>query len=163
MKRRWYVLHVKPRAEKKTADRLGLYRLWHYLPVCEKVTRIQRRKIVRRLPLFPGYVFACMNPDERVMMLRSNLIVRTIDVPGQRELIHQLRQIAKAGRAGAEMRKVEKFSAGDPVRVIGGPLYGLEGYVRSDEGGTQIVLNVEILGQAVAVSIAPGDCEKLNP
>jgi transcription antitermination factor NusG len=49
------------------------------------------------------------------------------------------------------------------VRVIGGPLYGLEGYVRSDEGGTQIVLNVEILGQAVAVSIAPGDCEKLTP
>ena len=53
------------------------------------------------------------------------------------------------------------FKAGDLVRVTQGPFYGVEGYIRRDEGGTAIVLNVEILGQAVAVTISPSDCEKL--
>ena len=73
MKRVWYVLHVKPRTEKKTEERLKLYRLWHHLPVYRKITREQRRKVVRELPLFPGYVFACMNADERLRMLQTNL------------------------------------------------------------------------------------------
>ena len=115
MRRLWYVLHVKPRTEKKTAEYLRQYRLWHHLPLYRKVTRVQRRKVVRELPLFPGYVFARLNPQERVLMLRTNLVVRTIDVPRPREMIHQLRQIAHAGRAGKEVRKVEKFTVGEPV------------------------------------------------
>jgi transcription antitermination factor NusG len=162
MKRRWYVLHVKPRTEKKTEERLKLYRLWHHLPVYRKITRVQRRKVVRELPLFPGYVFACMNADERLRMLQTNLIVRTIDVPKQRELIHQLRQIAKAKKNGAEMRTVEKFTVGDYVRVVQGPFYGVEGYIKRDEGKATIVLNIEILGQAVSVSITPDCCEKIE-
>ena len=162
MRRLWYVLHVKPRTEKKTAEYLRKYRLWHHLPLYRKVTRVQRRKVVRELPLFPGYVFARLNPQERVLMLRTNLVVRTIDVPRPREMIHQLRQIAHAGRAGKEVRKVEKFTVGEPVRVTQGPFYGIEGYIKKDEGKTMIVLNVEILGQAVALSILPSWCEKME-
>lgn len=162
MKRRWYVLHVKPRTEKKAEEWLKIFRLWHYLPIYEKVTRVQRRKVVRRIPVFPGYVFACMNGDERLKMLRTQLVVRIIDVPRQRELIHQLRQVAKAGKRGAEMRTVEKFAVGDLVRVVQGPFYGIEGYIKRDDGKATIVLNVEILGQAVAVSITPDCCQKVE-
>ena len=162
MKRRWYVLHVKPRTEKKAEEWLKIFRLWHYLPIYEKVTRVQRRKVVRRIPVFPGYVFACMNGDERLKMLRTQLVVRIIDVPRQRELIHQLRQVAKAGKRGAEMRTVEKFAVGDLVRVVQGPSYGIEGYIKRDDGKATIVLNVEILGQAVAVSITPDCCQKVE-
>ena len=102
------------------------------------------------------------NEEERVLMLRTNLVVRTIDVPRPREMIHQLRQIAHAGRAGKEVRKVEKFTVGEPVRVTQGPFYGIEGYIKKDEGKTMIVLNVEILGQAVALSILPSWCEKME-
>lgn len=160
MTRNWYVLHVKPRTEKKSAVYLKRYRIWHHLPLYKKVTRVQRRKVVRELPLFPGYVFAKMNPVERVEMLKTNLIVGTIDVPFPRKMIHELRQIAHVGRAAKEIRKVEKFSVGEPVRITRGPFYGIEGYVKQDEGKTMIVLNVEILGQAVAVSILPSWCEK---
>jgi transcription antitermination factor NusG len=77
-------------------------------------------------------------------------------------MIHQLRQIARAGRSGQEVRKVEKFTLGDLVRITQGPFYGIEGYVKKDEGKTMIVLNVEILGQAVALSILPSWCEKIE-
>ena len=98
MKRTWYVLHVKPRTEKKAAGYLKHYRIWHHLPLYRKTTRVQRRKVVREIPIFPGYVFVRMNPVERLEMLKTNLIVRTIDVPFPRTMIHQLRQIARAGR-----------------------------------------------------------------
>jgi transcription antitermination factor NusG len=161
MKRLWYVLHVKPRTEKKAASYLKRYRIWHHLPLYRKVTRVQRRKRVSELPLFPGYVFVRMNPVERVEMLKTNLVVRTIDVPFPRRMIHELRQIARAGKAGAELRKVERFAVGERVRIVQGPFYGVEGYVKTDTGGTMVVLNIEILGQAVAVSILPSHCEKI--
>ena len=138
-------------------------RLWHYLPLFVKVRRIQRRKVRTELPLFPGYVFARLGPESRLAMLKTNLIVRVIPVTRERELIHQLRQIAHAGRASDGIRKVPPYKVGDLVRVVHGPFYGVEGYVKRDEGGTSIVLNVEILGQAVAVAISPSDCEKTAP
>ena len=159
---RWCVLHVKPRTEKKMAERLLRSRVWHYLPLWTKVRRVQRRKVRTELPIFPGYVFARLSPETRLEALKSNLVVHIIQVPRQRELIHQLRQIAHAGRAGREVRTVAMFKSGDRVRVTQGPFYGVEGYIRRDEGGTSVILNVDILGQAVSVSIAPSDCEKLG-
>ena len=158
----WCVLHVKPRTEKKLAERLRRCRVWHYLPLWTKVRRVQRRKVRTELPLFPGYVFARLNPETRLEALKSNMVVRVIPVPRQRELIHQLRQVAHAGRAGREVRTAAVFKSGDRVRVTHGPFYGVEGYIRRDEGGASVILNVDILGQAVAVAISPSDCEKLG-
>ena len=156
------MLHVKPRAEKKLVERLARGHIWRYLPTWTKVRRVQRRKVRTELPIFPGYVFARLNPETRLEALKTNLVVRIIPVPRQRELIHQLRQISRAGRGGQEVRTVAIFKSGDRVRVTHGPFYGVEGRIRRDEGGTSVILNVDILGQAVAVSISPSDCEKLD-
>lgn len=159
--KRWLVLHVKPRTEKKIVEWLKIYKLWHHFPTYTKTTKVQRRKVVRTLPLFPGYVFASLNGDDRLKMLKTNYVVRVIEVMQPREMIHQLRQISRIRRAGGELRTIERFKEGDFVKVKHGPFYGVEGYVKRDKGGAAIVINVEILGQAVAVSISPEDCEKL--
>ena len=160
--RSWYVLHVRPRTEKKVAAYMGFWRCWHYLPLCRRTRRVQRRTGVTETPLFPGYVFARLDPYERAQVRKSNMIVRFISVERPRELIHQLRQIAHAGRAEPELRTVGLFKEGDLVRVTQGPFYGIEGYIRRDAGGSRIVLNLEILGQAVEVSIAPSECERVD-
>ncbi len=43
-----------------------------------------------------------------------------------------------------------------------GPLRGTTGYVQRDEGRATLCINVDILGSAVAVSVSPGDIEKLD-
>ena len=156
------MLHVKPRTEKKMVVFLSHDRLWHYLPLWTKVRRVQRRKVRTEVPVFPGYVFARLDSASRVAMLKTNLIVRVIQVQNERMLIHQLRQVVHAGRGTAEVRRVPIFKEGDLVRVTQGPLYGVEGYIRRDSGGTSVVLNVDILGQAVAVTISPSGCEKVD-
>ena len=160
IRRTWYVLHVKPRTEKKVMDYLRRYGYFRYLPMYLKITKVQRRKVKRELPLFPGYVFTRLFPDERLKMLQTNLLVNTIQVPKPREMIHQLRQIARASRAQPEMRPVHPFKIGDFVRVKYGPLRGTEGYVKREGAHALLCLNVEILGAAVEISISPEDIEK---
>ena len=160
--RDWYVLHVKPRTEKKVMQYLSLYRGFRHLPVYVKITKVQRRKVRRELPIFPGYVFAHLSPDERLGILKSNLIVHPIPVPNPREMIHQLRQIAHAGRGATEMRPTNPFKAGDYVRVKYGPMHGTEGYVKREGAKATIILNMEILGTAVEVTISPEDVELVD-
>lgn len=162
MKRPWFVLHVKPRTEKKVMTYLERYNCFRHLPVWIKITKVQRRKVRRELPLFPGYVFTRLSPDERLAVLRTNLIVRTIAVPHPREMIHQLRQIARAGRAAPLIRPAHPFKQGDYVRVAAGPLRGTEGYVKYEGAQASLCLNVEILGAAVELSVSPDDLEKVE-
>lgn len=162
MKRDWYVLHVKPRTEKKVAQYLDLYGYFRHLPVYVKVTKVQRRKVRRELPIFPGYVFTRLLPQERLRMLQTNMLVRTILVAQPRPMIHQLRQIAHASRGQPEMKPVHPFKKGDYVRVVYGPMRGTEGYVKREGPYAKLCLNVEILGAAVEVAISPSDIEKIS-
>lgn len=163
MKRDWYVLHVKPRTEKKVAQYLDLYRFFCHLPLYAKVTKVQRRKVRRMLPVFPGYVFTRLLPEERIKMLQTNLIVNTISVPNPRKMIHQLRQISHASRGDNAMLKVEMCTVGDYIRVVSGPMRGTEGYIRRKGRDSALCLNVDILGVAVEVSVSPYDIEKISP
>lgn len=162
MKRDWFVLHVKPRTEKKVARYLHEYGYFCHLPLYLKVTKVQRRKVRRLLPLFPGYLFTRLFPEERLKMLQTNLIVKTILATQPRTMIHQLRQIAHASKGDTAMLTVDMCKVGDYVRVISGPMRGTEGYIQRKGREASLCLNVEILGVAVEVAVSPYDVEKID-
>lgn len=138
------------------------YGYFGHLPTYVKVTRVQRRKVRRVLPCFPGYVFARLNPEERLEILKTNLVVQTIRVPRPRPMIHQLRQISRALRAKPLFQPATMCKEGDYVRVIAGPLYRTEGYVVRRGRDATLCLNIEILGTAVEVSVSPSDIERIK-
>ena len=74
----WKVLFVKPRAEKKVTEYCRLYGIPFYLPLRERQRIVQRRKIRVRVPIFPGYVFACFPDAQRMPLLQTNLLVRIL-------------------------------------------------------------------------------------
>ena len=161
-RRAWYVLHVKPRAEKKVDDFLAALRVFHYLPLLRKETRVQRRKVVRFLPVFPGYVFTRLSQEERAQVFGTRNIVRTISVAQPRLMIHQLRQVEHARRLPVDLRLVESFSEGEYVKVVSGPLCGLEGQVRRVGNSATIVLSVDILGRAIEAAVDLRDVKHLE-
>ena len=63
--RDWFVLHVKPRTEKKVMQYLSRSRGFRHLPVYVKVTKVQRRKVRRELPLFPGPQISPLQESEQ--------------------------------------------------------------------------------------------------
>ena len=159
--RTWYVLHVKPRMEKKVHAYLAAMKVFRHLPLVRKVTKVQRRKVTRDLPLFPGYVFTRLFPDERIRVLGTKRVVQMITVTNPRQMIHQLRQVARAGLLPSDIRPAAVFKAGEYVKVNAGPLRGVEGYVKRDGRRTSIVLVVDILGQAIEATVNPSDLEKV--
>ena len=160
-RRIWYVLHVKPRTEKKVVAALAALRVFRYLPLIRKETRVQRRRVVRQLPAFPGYVFTRLYAEERRRLLETRQIVRTIEVREPRRMIHQLRQVEHACRLSADLRLVESFAPGKRVKVVSGPLYGLVGQVIRRGKDTSLVLTVDILGRAIEVAVSPADLQVL--
>ena len=159
MKRDWYVLHVKPRTEKKVAQWLGFYGYFCHLPLYKKVMKVQRRKVRRFLPVFPGYVFTRLLPDERLTILKTNLVVKTIFVQQPRTMIHQLRQIKNATKSDRNVKVSHNFHPGDIVRIKSGVMRGVEGVVKREGANATLCINVDILSATVEVSISPAELE----
>jgi len=147
----WHVLHVRPRCEKKAAAHCARLGLTVYLPLRERTCIYQRRKVTVEKPVFPGYVFAVFAPRNRVAVLRSRHVARILEVKDQARLEAELSQIRLALAIDRTLAAGDAYTTGQRVRIAGGPFRGLEGVVQTVRGGTRVLLNVEIIGQAVAV------------
>jgi len=156
----WHVLHVRPRCEKKVAEYCSLHRIEHYLPLREETKVYQRRKVTVNKPVFPGYVFVVFAEQDRVLVLKSNQIVRILDVLDQERLIHELDQIRLALQVDKTLGACAMFEKGRRVRILSGPFQGLEGVVETVRGKTRVLLTIEMIGQAIALDVGT---EMLEP
>ncbi len=157
----WKVLFVKPRTEKKVAEYCQLYGIAYYLPLREKTRVAQRRKITARLPVFPGYVFARVTPGQRLALLQTNLLVRVLEPEAPRRMLRDLVMVRRALRINPALESVKPLTAGRLVRIIGGPFQGVEGRIARLAGTLKVVLNVDMIGQAVAVTAEINQIEVL--
>ena len=149
----WYVLHVRPRCEKKMADYCAAHAIEHYLPLREETKIYQRRRVLVQKPVFPSYVFILFGAEERALVLKSNVIVRILDVLDQARLVRELAQVRKALEVDPTLKAYSALKHGQAVRIEEGPFQGLEGIVQTLKGRTRVLLNVEMVGQAVAVEV----------
>ena len=113
----WHVLHVRPRCEKKLAEYCEVLRLSHYLPLRSETKIYQRRKVTVAKPVFPGYVFAAFDRDERQALLKTNNIVRILETDRQRILLHQLAQIRRALRVDPALTALSSGSTRSARRI----------------------------------------------
>jgi transcription antitermination factor NusG len=147
----WKVLFVKPRTEKKVAEYCALYGIRHYLPLKKKTRIVQRRKVTVELPLFPGYVFVRLPPAHRLEMLQTNLLVRILTPRQPRKMLRDLVMVRRALRINPHVLTVKPLTKGMLVRIIAGPFMGVEGCVARVAAKTKVVLNVDMIGQAIVV------------
>ena len=155
----WYVLHLRPRTEKKVAEHCTRLRLTHYLPLRRETKIYQRRKVTVEKPVFPGYLFLSMDREGRLAVLKTNHVVRIMEPMSRRALLHQLAQVRRALRVDPGLIAASGLRKGRRVRITGGPFMGIEGVVSEVKGMTRVSLNVEIVGQSVAVVLDPGFLE----
>lgn len=149
----WYVTHVKPRCEKKLAEYCVRHHVAADLPLREETKIYQRRRVTVQKPVFPGYVFVQFASAEKATVLKSNAIVRIIEVRDQAKLIRELSQINEALAVDPTLDACAAFQTGRRVSIRSGPFQGLEGVVQTVKGKTKVVLNVEMIGQALAVEV----------
>jgi len=149
----WRVIHSRPRCEKKLAEYATAHGIGHYLPLRRETRVYQRRRVTFDYPLFPGYLFAVLDGDALVTLLKSHQVVRTLEVVDQSRLVFELDQIRRALTADPTLGAYRMVRPGQAVRVKSGPFQGIEGRVVTVRGKTRVMLAVEMIGQAVMVDV----------
>ena len=116
----------------------------------------QYLKEVRR-PMFSGYLFACMAQEEEDSAWRTRSIVRIFRDQNftQEQLLAELNLIRRFEIA-SETQKVEilpQLVPGTKVMISSGPWEGIYGVVESRRKPLKFIVNLEIMGQAIATEI----------
>ena len=158
----WRVLYVRPRCEKKMAEYCRIHKVSHYLPLRRETKVYQRRKVTVDKPVFPGYFFASYDREGRLALLKTNSIVRILEPRSQRQFLHELAQIRKALTIDPTLGTCASLKKGRRVRITAGPFMGVEGVIGSVKGNTKVRLNVDMIGRAVAVDVAPEYLEPID-
>lgn len=150
---RWFVCHTKPRGEKKFSQLLRRENFVHYLALIESVRRYGTQKKVFTKPLFPGYVFAQIAPEKKTRVYQGDLLVRALMVENEELFLRQLEAVKVVCASGLEAALHPLIKKGTRVRVSGGPLHGLEGFVDDPVNPRGIVVSVDVLQQGLLVRL----------
>ncbi len=157
----WWVCHCRPRCEKKFAALLTAERMAHYLPLMTSVKRYGNRERSHTKPLFPGYVFARVPDERKARIYQQDLLARTLPVIDEPLFLRQLADVQRIVSAGFEATVHPLFTKGHPVRVIGGPLRGLEGVIDDPSNPQGIVITVDVLQQGLHIPVPMKDLKLL--
>lgn len=149
----WYVAHTRPRCEKKLVAYCEREKLSTTLPLYRSVRRYRGKRVVFYKPLFPGYVFLKISPYHRQKVYQSDYVANVLDVPDQELFYKQLSDILEALETDYEVRLAPSIGPGHRVRIKYGPLQGMEAWVESRSGFSEVLLRLDFIGQAAAIKI----------
>ena len=143
----WYVVHTKPRQERRALENLENQGYECYLPMLsvEKLLRQQVRVVEE--PLFSRYLFIRLDDTTQSWApIRSTLGVSKLVSFGQQpaRLSDEWIQILRTAPV-AHLARL--FSTGDAVRVVSGPLQGAEGVYQAADGERRAMVLIDLLGQ----------------
>jgi transcription antitermination factor NusG len=149
----WVVLHSRPRCEKKAVDFCERNGIESYLPLQRKAHRYGGRVRTFSSPLFPGYVFCVTDMEQKRLLRQNRNVANLLEVWDQQQLVSQLLQIRRALSVGDVVEVMPYLESGKIVRVKAGPFKGLEGIVVRIKSKAKVVINVDMIRQAVAVEV----------
>ena len=152
----WYCLRTRSRHEKRVARDCSLRRIPFFLPLKQSVRRYKGRAYVFDVPLFSGYLFCAATPEQRYALLNTGHLAQVIEVPDQDGLLRDLNQISLALKRNAPLEPFPYLKRGARVRITEGPMRDIEGIVSERRRKFRVILNVDLLHQAVALEIDAG-------
>ena len=149
----WLVCHTKPRCEKKFAALMKAEKLEHYLPLVDSVRKYAQQTKRFTKPLFPGYVFAKVPREKKARIYQQDLLARAITVEDEPKFLHQLADVKAIVASGFELSVMPLLTKGRRVKIVGGPLHGVEAYVDDPAKPQGVVIAIDVLQQGLLVKV----------
>lgn len=157
----WLVCHTKPRCEKKFAALMKAEKFEHYLPVYDSVRKYGTQTKRFTKPLFPGYVFAKIPSEKKARIYQQDLLARAIIVEDESGFLRQIEEVKKIVASGFELSVMPLLTKGRRVKIVGGALHGLEGFVDNPASPQGVVISVDVLQQGLLVKVPADQLEPL--
>jgi transcription antitermination factor NusG len=160
----WWAIYTRHQHEKAVAQILSAKGLEVFLPLYDATRRWKDRTMRLALPLFPCYLFLRGARERRLQVVTTPGIVSILNINGEPAAIPES-EIESVRRAIEWANRVEPhpfLRRGDRVRVISGPLQGLEGILVRKKNLYRLVLSVEILERSAAVEVDVASVERVR-
>ncbi len=159
----WQVLFVRSNFEKQVAQHLAVRTIEHYLPLYREKTKWTDRTVITERPLFPGYVFARFSRSQRIAVVDTPGVVRSLGEEEANLVSSAELDKLRAGLAnGLLLRPHPLVSIGTAVRVCSGIFQGAEGVVTELRQQSKVILALAATRQCFSVELAIGEIELLT-
>ncbi len=160
----WYAVQTRPRHEKRVAEELRVRSVEEFLPI-HKCRHRWRNGVLANLelPLFPCYLFAKAPLGDRIRLLQLPGVIGLAVTSAHPTAVPQ--EDIQALRILTELYRVEPhpfLNAGDRVRVIAGPLAGMEGVLARRKQELRVVLSLDFIMRSIAVEVSEFDIEPVR-
>lgn len=152
----WYALQIRPGREKVSALILRHKGYEEFLPM-QRARHIKRRKLAER-PLFPGYLFCRLPKHVLAPLVTTPGVIRVVGCGNRPSEIadDEINSIRRMVSSGLDVTPCAHAQPGKRVRVVAGPLTGVEGIVVQSVGRSQrLVVSITLLQRSVAVALDP--------
>jgi transcription antitermination factor NusG len=157
----WYAVYTRANHEKTVAEQLANRCIEHFLPLYSTVRRWKDRRVQLERPLFPGYVFVQLALREKLRVLEIPSVARLVGFEGHPTPLPELEitQIRRFLASGYLAEPHSYLRAGDRVRVVSGPLQGMEGILLKKRSTYRFVISIDLIMRSVSVQIDPRDLQ----
>ena len=155
----WYAAYTCTHHEKHVARQLEEKNINCFLPLYRSVRRWKDRRKELDLPLFPGYVFVRVAPEERLRVLQTSSVVRFVSFGGHPAALEddEIEGLRNGVRNGGKVEPCPFVKVGQRVQVKHGPLAGVEGILVRKKDNLRLVLSIDLLMRSVAVEVQAAD------
>ncbi len=151
----WYALYTRHQHEKNVERMLSGKGFEVFLPLYTAVRRWKDRDKRLALPLFPCYIFV-RNPSDRWQSILATPGIHSLVGFAKKPATISCAEIDAVKRVVGSGLKLEPhpfLQCGDRVRLMAGPLEGLDGLLIRKKSAWKLVVSVHMLQRSVAVEV----------
>jgi transcription antitermination factor NusG len=157
MKKRWYAVYTKSRAEKKVLSELEFLGIDAYLPLTKQLRQWSDRKKWVEVPLISGYVFVFIGIKEHDMVLNIPGVAAYVRFEGKAAIIPDsqidlIRRMLFQPDLSVEVVH-ERPLAGDKVEVTSGAMVGLRGTLLNYRGKQRVVVEISQMNLSLIIEL----------
>lgn len=151
---RWFAAYTASRREKQIARELDERSVESFVPLYRPARRLSHNVAVS-LPLFPGYVFVHIAPQDRLRVLQVSGVVCLVSFNGQPAAIEdgEIEAMRNALSGGARVEPYPYIKIGHQVEILSGPLEGLRGKVIRRNNKFRVIVSIDLLQRSIAVEV----------
>lgn len=156
----WYAVQTHPAAEARAVGHLQRQGFETYYPHYRKQRRHARRVETTEAPLFPGYIFVCLDLGVQAWrVIHSTLGVRRLVCSGEMPVPVPMRVMdeirARGDRQGlVALDAIDRLRRGDRVEIAEGPFTDCDGLFEECDDRRRVILLLNLMGRPVRLSIA---------
>jgi transcription antitermination factor NusG len=159
----WHVLHVVANHEKQVARHLSIRSVEHYVPLYTERSRWTDRTVILERPLFLGYVFVHLTPQNRLPLISTPGVIRLLGNSDSGIVTsEEISRIREGLESGCILRPHPNVRVGTPVRVREGAFAGVEGIVTQLRQHCRVIISLAAVQQSFSLEADLGDLEVLG-